>query len=1303
MKKTAVWLGALFGIILLTTAIATGWLLGTTEGARFLLEKAAESAGARLEIGKLEGRLLDELRLEQTSVATPLIAIEAHSLHLQWQPGMLLIGNLAVESLDLRGVTIRDLRPKKDEPLDLSWPKLPGSALRLNGRISSLTLHDFSYRRNSDEPLIISELSGRVDIRGGQAAVTKLMLRAPAGTVSGDAGIGFRKPFLNLFATVTPKEPLAGFSRLLVHTELAPGKAPDQASGRIWAMAASAEKRTINVSAAVAVARQSLRVSDLALTEAGRKGKLTGKAEISLAGRSPALAARLLAEKLDLSAEVPTLPPLDGAIDLTGTVENYRGTLKLATGGKGVRSGSLTGTFSGNRQGLALVLDKGAWLAGTLTGNLAVQWSDGLVLSAGLRGRNLDPSRVTPDWNGVINLDMTGEIHKSESAPLRGKFSAQLLSSSLRGRQLTGELTARIDHQDLIIDRLLLRGNGFDISAAGNTAKNINFALRADDLSGLVPGTAGQLRLTGEVRRRDGQIGGTITGAAKALRVESLRLKSASFSAALSGTKEQAVRLQLAARGVGYDTFQTDAARLNLSGTLARHRIDLEITSAAASLKASLAGKYESSTWAGNILTLSGRDTFGPWRMEQATRLTLSSRGAIISPLVLNANSGERIELRGEWFRSPPGFSLNAAWRKINLARAGIWFPELKLTGTTSGTLALAAPTKGSPNISGSIQASGTFVANGYRTQLRSGTINLETVDGKIRAMANLDLAAQGKLTANLATEVPKTLTLPDHGDFEARLEEVNMGIFRGWLPEGLSLEGVLSARTVGKLLPGQQLQLTAKADIARGILRQQQKGGELRADLRSATLSVDWRGQTLDGSIAVELADTGHLKGNFRLPLPARLPLAMNPDGAVTGNLEGKVRENGIMSALFPGMIQESKGELEMKLRVGDTWKNPDLSGTLLLSRAGLYLPRAGIHLSDLKLSAHFERDQITVDSYSGRSGQGTINGTATVFLKDWKPVSYQGTVRGNQFQFVYLPELQVQGSPRFDFTGNKEKVTVRGDLLISDLTVAGRETPPPIRPSDDVVVVDAVRKKERALPLDLDVKIKVIFGDRVFVKMSGIDARLDGTVEVTMTSLEDIRGKGEIHVVKGSYKAYGVDLDITKGRIYFTGGPISQPRLDIIALRTVKEVSAGVIVVGSINRPIIRLYSEPAMPDSDIMGYMVLGQPLSGDQSQVDAVMSAARLLLSASQSAGLNEQILNKFGIDSIGVEKDSSDITQSIVTVGKYLTPKLFISYGRSLFSATTYLKARYTFSERWEVETWTGTESGIDVFYKINFE
>ncbi len=1303
MKKSVFWLGACIGIALLSAIVAAGWLLGTTEGARFLLAKTAESAGARLEIGNLEGRLLDELRLEKATVATPLFSLKIKSLRLHWNPGMLLTGNFAVQSLDLRGVDIQDNRPKKEEPLDLSWPTLSGTVIRLNGWISSLTLHDLSYRRNASEPVIVSEMTGRVDWHGGQAAFTKLFLRTPTGTVTGDAGISFRKPLLNLFATVIPKEPVAGFSRLLVLAELSPGKGTDQASGRIQAVAATLKHRTIHFSTDIGIASTSLRLSDLSLTEADRKGKLTGNAEISFSGRSPAVTARLLADKLDLSAEVPALPPLDGTIDMSGTLAKYRGTLRLATSGQGIHSGSVDGSFTGNTEEVSLILDKGSWLGGTLTGSLAARWSDGLFLSAALSGRNFNPARVTPDWDGVVNLDMSGEMHKSDTAPLQGKISAKLLSSQLRGRQLTGELAARIDNQDIIIDRLLLRGKGFDISASGNIARKISFDFLADDLGGLVPGTAGYLRVTGDVSRKAGRFGGNATGTAKALRVESLRLKTASFTAALSDTKDQTLKLHLAAQNLGYGTFLAKEAGLDISGTLDHHRIELEATSTAGSLRTSLEGKYQSGIWAGNIVTLSGKDTFGPWRMEQATRLTLSSRGAILSPFILSGSSGERIELSGEWFRSPPGLTLDTTWKKLNLARAGQWFPELQLKGISSGTLSLVAPPGGSPKISGTIQASGSLMANGFRTQIRTGTVRLETVAGKIRAETILDLAAQGKLTAKLVADVPKTLTIPDHGDFEARLDGVNMGIFHTWLPEGLSLEGVLSAHTVGKLLPGRQLQLTAKADIARGVFRQQQKGGEIRADLRTATLSLDWHDQTLDGTVAVELADTGNLKGSFRLPLPARLPLAMNPEGAVSATLQGKVRENGIMTALFPGMIQESKGELEMNLQAGDTWKNPNLSGTLLLSRAGLYLPRAGIHLSDLKLSAHLERDRITVDSFSARSGQGTINGTASVLLKGWKPVSYQGSIRGNQFQFMYLPELQVQGSPHFDFSGTMKKLTVRGDLLISDLTVTGSQTRSLVRPSEDVVIVDAPRKNERALPIDLDIKIKVAFGDRVYVKMSGIDARLDGTVDVTMTSLKDIRGKGEIRVVKGSYKAYGVDLEITKGRISFTGGPVSQPVLDILALRKVNDISAGVIVAGTINRPIIRLYSEPAMSDSDIMGYMVLGQPLSGDQGQIAAVMSAARLLLSASQSTGLNDQIMNKFGIDSIGVEQDKSDITKSIVTVGKYLTPKLLISYGRSLFSSTTYLKARYTFSKRWEVETWTGTESGLDVYYKINFD
>jgi len=57
---------------------------------------------------------------------------------------------------------------------------------------------------------------------------------------------------------------------------------------------------------------------------------------------------------------------------------------------------------------------------------------------------------------------------------------------------------------------------------------------------------------------------------------------------------------------------------------------------------------------------------------------------------------------------------------------------------------------------------------------------------------------------------------------------------------------------------------------------------------------------------------------------------------------------------------------------------------------------------------------------------------------------------------------------------------------------------------------------------------------------------------------------------------------------------------------------------------------------------------------------------------------------------------------MVTAGKYLTPDLYISYGRSLFTDAGLLRLRYRLSKHWEIETQSGSESGGDLFYKIEF-
>jgi translocation and assembly module TamB len=59
---------------------------------------------------------------------------------------------------------------------------------------------------------------------------------------------------------------------------------------------------------------------------------------------------------------------------------------------------------------------------------------------------------------------------------------------------------------------------------------------------------------------------------------------------------------------------------------------------------------------------------------------------------------------------------------------------------------------------------------------------------------------------------------------------------------------------------------------------------------------------------------------------------------------------------------------------------------------------------------------------------------------------------------------------------------------------------------------------------------------------------------------------------------------------------------------------------------------------------------------------------------------------------------------MITVGKYLNPKLYLSFGQALFDNASETRLRYTISPRWELETkTTGEKSGGDIYYKIEFD
>lgn len=1303
MRRAAI-ISTAAAIVLLLAAAAGSvwWLFATPRGARSLLDMAADAAGAQLSVGNLRGSLSQGLELGSVVLRSAHLEAKVEYIHLDFRPMLLLTGNVVADSINIRGAAIRDRRPEKTTPPELAWPILPAWTRHIQGWVNSITVRGLSYQRLERQPLLIRHLSTRLDWRNGQAILGNLLADAPAGQLFGNGRLSFREPRLGIAMTATPARAPAGFSSFLVTADLKPGRGKELSTGTVRIGGLSAAKRWAELTAGVSLSRSAILLRSIALSEPGRKGRLTGTGSIALDRMEPALKMALKAESIDLSTEVPTLPPLSGTFDLEGTLGRYSGTFSFTTIAKDWRSAFLSGTITGDRNGADVTLRRGAVIGGTLSGSVRAGWENGFSLSTVIHGSNFNPARITRDWNGRVNLELTGNLRRTGSASV-ATLDASFPRSRLRGRKLTGSLSAGLRDGNVTLRRAILEGKGFRIRASGELARTIDFSADVPDLSGLVPGAGGQLRATGRLLRRNGFFGFTAAGAGEKLRIGPAGARRASITAELGASHARPFKALVSARGFSMGRFQASDAAFEASGTPARHAIRLDLAAATASLQARFEGSYAASGWKGMISRLDGRDGIGPWNLQQPAGIAVSRTGLALSPFILNGNPGERLEFHGAVNRQLSSGSLEAAWQKLNLARIGQWLSGVKIAGSGSGRISLLAPRKGSRSVSGGMEISGTLSSGNYQVDVRSGQVTLETRGRKLVGLITLDTARQGRLKAGIESLMPSEGLVPGSGSIEARLEGLDLKLLKPWLPEGLTMEGTLSADASGDWGPGAAIRLGGHASVAGGQLRQQRKGGELTAALRTAALSWNWSGSTLSGQAAFELSDTGRLTGSFELPLPARLPAAMDPGGRVAVSVTGAMRENGLMTALFPGMIQESRGELDIDLQAGDTWANPAFSGQMTFSRAGMYLPRAGIRLTDVQASATLEREGIRISSFSARSGAGVLNGSGFIRLTDWRPAGYHASLSGDRFQLMNLPEMQVVGSPRLDIQGEGKKVTVRGEVAIPELLVAGRQTQAVVRPSADVVVIDAPPKEVRAFPLALDLQIRVLFGEKVLVKTEGIDARLAGAVDLVMRGPDDIRGKGEIRVAEGSYRAYGVNLKIVKGRLVYTGGPVDRPNLDILALRTVGEVKAGVIIGGSLKRPAIRLYSEPALSDSDVMGYIVLGHALTGDKGQIGDVMQAAGLLLSAGQSAILEEQIGQRFGLDSIGVEADKKDASRSIVTVGKYLTPKLFISYGRSLFSPTTYLKARYTFSDRWELETWTGTESGADLYYKINFD
>ena len=84
---------------------------------------------------------------------------------------------------------------------------------------------------------------------------------------------------------------------------------------------------------------------------------------------------------------------------------------------------------------------------------------------------------------------------------------------------------------------------------------------------------------------------------------------------------------------------------------------------------------------------------------------------------------------------------------------------------------------------------------------------------------------------------------------------------------------------------------------------------------------------------------------------------------------------------------------------------------------------------------------------------------------------------------------------------------------------------------------------------------------------------------------------------------------------------------------------------------------------------------------------------------ENIGKAARAMLNFGLDEMRVESsDQGD--QAALVVGRYLSPRLYASYGVGLIESINTLTLRYHVSKKWLIKAESGGYQGADILYTI---
>jgi translocation and assembly module TamB len=537
-------------------------------------------------------------------------------------------------------------------------------------------------------------------------------------------------------------------------------------------------------------------------------------------------------------------------------------------------------------------------------------------------------------------------------------------------------------------------------------------------------------------------------------------------------------------------------------------------------------------------------------------------------------------------------------------------------------------------------------------------------------------LCADGKFDANSWNAGFKATQLPLAALTAGLTSEVD---YNGTIDIAASARGGAGLKPVGEL----------RAQLTGAELQHQLTNGRVeRMSFGSGEVVIIAVEEALDLNVGLDSDRSGNLTGKLHIDRTA----GDWRDHPISGKLDLSTDGLGVLD-IYLGGIDRASGRLVAKVGINGTLGAPTIEGLLQLRNAQIDIFQVNLSMRDLTLDASFDTNRLELTGHSAL-GEGTMNFSGNLVWRDREPYG-QLKISGENLLVADVPEARIHASPDLDFRINGRRIDVTGKVLLPDVRLQPADLTNAALASNDEVIVGAP-KVDPALRWIVVSDIRVELGNQVHIDAFGLTGRLGGALNVRTDEFQVTRGQGELGVVEGQYAAFGRRLDITRGRLIFNNEQLGDPGIDLRAQRDFPDVLAGVNVRGTLRTPRMTFFSEPSLPQWQIASLLFAGGTLQSAQNS--SAQRAASGVLLAQGGAILAQRYGSEIGIQDVSLETNLND--ESSLVLGRYLSPRLYISYGISLTEAINTLRLRYTISDRWTLRIESGSAQSADLDYTI---